>query len=54
MLLIVLFEKLRPHTILKVAVIFKHSIGPNTFSWDCNTTLFFSKLLLREISDASL
>jgi len=29
---LVLLEKLRPQTLLKVAVIFKNSIGPNTFS----------------------
>ena len=52
--LMVLPEKLRPHTILKVVVIFKNSIGPSTFSWAHNTKLFFRKLLLREISDASL
>ena len=52
--LLVLLEKLRPHTILKVAVIFKNSIGLNTFFWAHNTTLFFRKLLLGEISDASL
>ena len=52
--LLVLPEKLRPQTLLKVAVIFKNSIGLNTFSWDYNTKLFFCKLLLGEISDASL
>ena len=54
MLLMVLLDKRCPHTILKVVVIFNHSIGANTFFWDHNDQLFFGKLLLREISDPPL
>ena len=52
--LLILLEKLRPHTLLKVVVIYNNTMGTNTFFWAHNTTLFFRKLLLGEISDASL